>query len=186
MTRLSQTRTVRKVEILGEEPESEADRLILPADFGRTEESAELDLGEDRGAPPPEPTDAAAPQARPAGPANPLSVILSVILSAEALSVTGILVALLASTGAFENLLYLGGDNITPQALLRLYGVRMAIAGALTLGLGVGAIYRLLPDSPRAVRGAAGAATLLGLIMLVVAAVVVVRSGSASTATPTA
>jgi nitrate reductase gamma subunit len=106
---------------------------------------------------------------------------LADLVSAESLAVAGLAVGVTSMTGPawMTMLMFSSSGNpgtTTEQRQLQLYATLHGAAAALTLVLGVTALLRRPPTGPAWVRALAGAATILGLLLAVVALVLLQRS----------
>ena len=112
----------------------------------------------------------------PAGRPNPVSVLVA----AETLGLTGVLVAACTTLSSLPNLglFFISSDPGTLRTQLQHYFDAVSGGGGLALLLGVAALYRLRPATPAAARAAAGAATLLGALLLVIGGVGLVHAAS--------
>jgi hypothetical protein len=102
------------------------------------------------------------------------------LVSAESFAVAALAVAFAALIGNNWTM-YLLFDSLntmqpTPQQQLRTGAISHAVPAALTLVLGVTALLRRRPDGPSWVRGVAGGAVLLGLVLGILALILLQRS----------
>jgi hypothetical protein len=118
-----------------------------------------------------------APQRPPAPPQSPRALLLGTLASAEALAVAGVLIAVVTATSSFPSLFAFVGSTGGPKEQFEAFATMFTIGGLLAAALGVAACLRLKPDTHPVVRGLAGGAVILGVVLLVLAAVTTIQAG---------
>jgi hypothetical protein len=112
------------------------------------------------------------------GPVGLRALLLGTIASAEALALTGVIVAIGTSVNSLTSMLAFLSPTSTPRDQLDAFAMAYALGGILAAALGVAACLRLRPHSNQVVRGLAGAAVLLGVLLLVLAAFTTIQAGN--------
>jgi hypothetical protein len=105
------------------------------------------------------------------------------LMSAESCAVAALALAFAALVGN-DWTSYLLFDTFadlqpSPQRQLRNGAIAHAVPAALTLALGAGALLRWRPDGPAWVRGVAGGAVLLGLVLVAITLVLLQQASVA-------
>jgi len=126
-------------------------------------------------------TPQAAAAALPAAPPTARAQLVGTIASSEAMGVAGVLMALGTSVSSLPMLLAFTGGADTPRSQYEMFATTFAIGGLLAVALGVAACLRLRSDSHPLVRGLAGAAVILGTVLVVLAAFVTIQAGDLPT-----
>jgi hypothetical protein len=119
------------------------------------------------------------PQAAQPVPAAPQSVrnqLLGTVASPEAMSVAGVLMAFGTSISSLPMLLTFASGTSTPRTQYDAFAMTFALGGLVAVALGVAACLRLRPDSHPLVRGMAGAAIILGIVLVVLAAFITIQA----------
>ena len=105
-----------------------------------------------------------------AAPASVRNVLVGTIAAAESLGVSGVLIAFGTSLTSLPSLFAFMPASATPRSQYEVFAMTFALGGVLAVVLGVAACLRLKPDSHPLVRGLAGAAVILGLTLVTLAA----------------
>jgi hypothetical protein len=120
---------------------------------------------------------AAAPPV-PAAPLSPRAQLVGTITSAEAMGVAGVLMAFGTSVSSLPMLLAFTSNTDTPRGQYETFAMTFALGGLVAVALGAAACLRLRADSHPLVRGMAGAAVILGIVLVVLAAFVTIQASS--------
>jgi hypothetical protein len=144
---------------------------------GAPEAHTAPDAGAHAAAPP-----AAVPSAAPLG---PRAQLIATVASSESLGVAGVLIALATSIASFPSLFGLMGSGGNSRSMFDAFAMAFALGGVLAAALGVAACLRLRPDSHPIVRGLAGAAVILGLVLVTLAAFTAIQAGDVPTGVDT-
>jgi hypothetical protein len=140
--------------------------------------------GDPRVATPPGGIPAAAPpggappaaQPVPAAPQSVRNQLVGTVASPEAMGVAGVLMAFGTSVSSLPMLLAFTSGTNTPRSQYESFAMTFALGGLVALALGAAACLRLRPDSHPLVRGMAGAAVILGIVLVVLAAFVTIQA----------
>jgi hypothetical protein len=125
----------------------------------------------------PGPRPVPAPQPEPAPPAGPRALLVGTVASAESLSVAGVLVAVTTAISSFPSLYAFVGGSGGPREQYEAFAMTFALGGLIAAALGVAACLRLKPDTHPLVRGLAGGAVILGVLLVVLAAFTTIQAG---------
>jgi len=125
---------------------------------------------------PPATTPQAAAAAAPAAPLTVRNQLVGTIASAEAMGVAGVLMAFGTSISSLPMLLAFTSGTDTPRGQYEAFAMTFALGGLVALALGVAACLRLRAESHQLVRGLAGAAVILGIVLVVLAAFVTIQA----------
>jgi hypothetical protein len=126
---------------------------------------------------------AAAPPPEPAPPpAGARTLLVGTVASSESLGVAGVLVALATALSSFPSMFaFMSSTNGGPDEQFDAFAMSFALGGVLAVALGVAACLRLRPDSHPLVRGLAGGAVILGVLLVVLAAFTAIQVGDVQT-----
>jgi hypothetical protein len=127
-------------------------------------------------APPGTPQAAAAPAV--VAPLSPRAQLVGTITSAEAMGVAGVLMAFGTSVSSLPMLLAFTSGTNTQRDQYEAFAMTFALGGVLAIALGAAACLRLRPDGHPLVKGMAGAAVILGIALVVLAAFVTIQASS--------
>jgi len=110
-------------------------------------------------------------------PTSPRALLVGTVASAESLGVAGVIVALGTAVSSFPQV-FAFMSNPTGDAgdQLDIFAMAFALGGVIAAGLGVTACLRLRPDSHPLVRGLAGGAVILGVILVSLAALTAIQA----------
>ena len=133
--------------------------------------------------------DAAAPAAAPAvpapeppPPAGARTLLVGTVASSESLGVAGVLVALATALSSFPSMFaFMSSTSGGPSEQFDAFAMSFALGGVLAGALGAGACLRLRPDSHPLVRGLAGGAVILGVLLVILAAFTAIQVGDVQT-----
>lgn len=117
-------------------------------------------------------------------PQSTRALLLSVMAGAETLGLSGVLVALVVSTSTLPTVLAYLDVESTPGEQLEVYAAVYGMGGLVALALGIAATLRLRRASHPFVRGCAGSAVVLGLLLVATAALLAIQAGGAADPTP--
>jgi hypothetical protein len=126
---------------------------------------------------------AAVPTAAPAAPpAGPRALLVGTVASSESLGVAGVFVALATALSSFPSMFaFMSNTGGSPSEQFDAFAMSFALGGVLAAALGVGACLRLGPGSHPLVRGLAGGAVILGVLLVVLAAFTAIQVGDVQT-----
>ena len=117
------------------------------------------------------------PQAAGAAPAASVrNQLVGTVASPEAMGVAGVLMAFGTSVSSLPMLLAFTSGTDTPRDQYEAFAMTFALGGLVALALGVAACLRLRAGSHPLVRGMAGAAVILGIALVVLAAFVTIQA----------
>jgi hypothetical protein len=161
---------------LGEQPH-DANGATAPAST-TTPDGATSGNPTDPGAGPPVAPDGVVPQPV-AVPDSPLAKLTWVLGAAESLALSGAAVVVAAAIATWPMLFMFLGQEIGPD--LTDFMIAVGVCGLLGGGLGIAAILRLRPETHPLVRGCAGCAVVLGLLLIVIAAIGTIQASGEHT-----
>ena len=160
----------------------------------RSNGAPELDLGQ---APPSLP-----PRATPAEDSEPLAVapepererenppggwrrMLGVVVSAESFALAGVLVAVSSYLSVAPLFLTAIADQWEPDEIMKRFATSFGLGGVLAMAFGALGTWRSAPRTSALIKGCAGAAVLLGFVLVVLAAYLTVTGSGLSEPTST-
>jgi len=114
-----------------------------------------------------------------AAPVAPLTVrdqLVGTVASPEAMGLAGVIMAFGTSISSLPMLLAFTSGTDTPRGQYEAFAMTFALGGLVALALGVAACLRLRAESHQLVRGLAGAAVILGIVLVVLAAFVTIQA----------
>jgi hypothetical protein len=114
----------------------------------------------------------------PPAPLSPRAQLVGTIASPEAMGVAGVLMAFGTSVSSLPMLLAFTSGTDTPRGQYETFAMTFALGGLVAIALGAAACLRLRADSHPLVKGMAGAAVILGIALVVLAAFVTIQASS--------
>ena len=147
-----------------------------------------LDLGQARASERTAPADdAEPPKAAPETVEHPVGWrgMFGVISSAESFALAGVLIAVSSYLSVAPLFLSTDGDQWEPAEMMRRFAAGFGLGGLLAMAFGALGIWRSAQGTSALVKGCAGAAVLLGAVLVLLAAYLTVTSSGLSEPTST-